>query len=152
MKAIKTNLTTTDGLTVYDLAPAAGDLYAVAGPDGYDPAALAELVADERMPAGFRWIKDEEWSGMTDSLEEISGGEALKILAMLAAGAERNDIAKATRQPLPWVNRVENAWRQLIAHFPTSHGSAHGTGQCSTDPGRRVSDASATDPSAPASR
>ena len=152
MKAIKTNMRTADGLTVYDLAPQAADLYAVAGPAGYDPVELAAMVADDQLPAGIRWIKDEEWSDWTDSQTAGSGGVGLKILAMLSAGVERNDIAKATRQPLPWVNRVEHAWRQLSAHFLTSHGSAHGTGQCSTDPGRSDSDASATDPSDPASR
>ena len=64
MKAIKTNMRTADGLTVYDLAPLAADLYAVAGPAGYDPVELAAMVADDQLPAGIRWIKDEEWSDL----------------------------------------------------------------------------------------
>ena len=57
MAALRTALVTHDGLRVYDLDPTAAELWAVAGPDGYDPA----TIDPDAMPDGFRWIEDEEW-------------------------------------------------------------------------------------------
>lgn len=55
--AIRTTLTTLDGLRIYDLEPEGGALLACAGPDGYAPAA----IDPEDLPAGFRWLEDDEW-------------------------------------------------------------------------------------------
>ena len=52
MDALRTALVTHDGLRVYDLDPAAAELWAVAGPDGYDPA----TIDPDALPKGFRWI------------------------------------------------------------------------------------------------
>ena len=53
-----TKLRTDDGLTVYDLDPLAGELWAVAGPAGHDP----EAIDPDDLPEGFRWVEDDEWS------------------------------------------------------------------------------------------
>lgn len=58
MQATKTNMTTKDGLTVYDLDPQASELWAVAGPAGVDP----KTIDPDGLPDGFRWVTDEEWS------------------------------------------------------------------------------------------
>jgi hypothetical protein len=51
---------TKDGLTVYDLDPQAGELWAVAGPNGFDPKA----IDPDNLPDGFRWVEDEEWEAI----------------------------------------------------------------------------------------
>lgn len=56
--AERTNLTTADGLAVYDLEPQAADLVAVAGPAGVDPSTIDQ----DSLPAGFRWVTPAEWS------------------------------------------------------------------------------------------
>ena len=66
MNAQRTNLTTDDGLRIYDLEPQGGDLLAVAGPDGYDPSAIDH----DDLPAGFRWLEDDEWSEACARAEE----------------------------------------------------------------------------------
>jgi hypothetical protein len=58
MKAFQTNKVTKDGLTIYDLAPLASELWAVAGPAGHDPTA----IDTDNLPAGFRWVKAWEFS------------------------------------------------------------------------------------------
>ena len=62
MSAKATDLVTRDGLRVYDLDPLAGDLWAVAGPDGYDPSA----IDPDALPEGFRWLDGDEWSGLVN--------------------------------------------------------------------------------------
>ena len=57
--AINTQHKTIDGLYVYDLAPQSAELLAVAGPDGYD-----ELINQDRLPEGFRWVSDTEWESL----------------------------------------------------------------------------------------
>jgi hypothetical protein len=57
MNARTTDLRTSDGMRIYDLDPLAGELWAVAGPDGLDPAA----IDPDHLPAGCRWVTDEEW-------------------------------------------------------------------------------------------
>ena len=52
-----TNLTTRDGLRVYDLDVQASELWAVAGPAGYD----VESIDTDSLPDGFRWVTDDEW-------------------------------------------------------------------------------------------
>lgn len=56
-KAIDTGRTTTDDLIVYDLDPQAFELWAVAGPPGFDPT----LIDPDALPTSFRWIDDAEW-------------------------------------------------------------------------------------------
>lgn len=51
-------LITQDGLTVYDLNPLGAELYAVAGPDGFD---MSKIDQNE-LPSGFRWVTCEEYS------------------------------------------------------------------------------------------
>lgn len=46
-----------DGLRLYDLDPAASQLWVVAGPDGWK----VEDIDPDNLPAGFRWVPDEEW-------------------------------------------------------------------------------------------
>ena len=53
----RTELVTHDGLRVYDLVPLAVDLWAVAGPDGVDPA----TIDPDALPDGCRWLDDDEW-------------------------------------------------------------------------------------------
>lgn len=57
MNATTTEYRTRDGLAVYDLDPQASELWAVAGPDGLDPAAIDA----DNLPAGCRWVSDDEW-------------------------------------------------------------------------------------------
>ena len=58
MKAQRTNLKTADGFTVYDLDPQAAELWAVAGPDGLDPA----TIDPDNLPDGCRWVDEAEWT------------------------------------------------------------------------------------------
>ena len=80
-----TELTTADGLTIYDLSPRAGELVAVAGPAGY-----TGTIDPDALPAGFRWISEEEWSEADQRRAEayvsessISSERASRILASL---------------------------------------------------------------------
>lgn len=57
MQPTKTKILTQDNLHVYDLAPAAAELKAVAGPDGYQ----AEELNFDDLPKGFRVIEASEW-------------------------------------------------------------------------------------------
>lgn len=57
MTAKHTQLTTADGLAIYDLDHSAAELWAVAGPAGYDH----DSLDPDSLPAGFRWVTDEEW-------------------------------------------------------------------------------------------
>jgi hypothetical protein len=66
--AINTQHKTIDGLYVYDLAPQAAYLLAVAGPDGYD-----EPINQDKLPEGFRWVSDTEWESL------MLGDEAQKV-------------------------------------------------------------------------
>lgn len=59
-----TNYTTTDGLRIYDLDPQAGELWAVAGPDGVDP----QAIDADALPEGFRWVSDDEWAAATNAV------------------------------------------------------------------------------------
>jgi len=59
-QAKKTDLLTATGERIYDLLPLAGDLWAIAGPDGLDPTTVAIKAADD-LPEGYRWIEDDEW-------------------------------------------------------------------------------------------
>ena len=56
-RTTRTELVTHDGLRVYDLVPLAVDLWAVAGPDGVDPA----TIDPDALPDGCRWLDDDEW-------------------------------------------------------------------------------------------
>ena len=62
MTASKTDFITDDGLAVYDLDPQAGDLWAVAGPDGCHPAS----INPDALPPGFRWVDASEWSRLQE--------------------------------------------------------------------------------------
>ena len=55
--ATTTNMTTADGLTVYDLDPQASELWAVAGPANWDPS----RINPDALPASFRWVEEDEW-------------------------------------------------------------------------------------------
>lgn len=67
-KAIVTNKTTADGLTIYDLDPQASELWAVAGPAGVDPATLDP----DALPDGFRWVDSIEWEDICERQENAS--------------------------------------------------------------------------------
>lgn len=61
MKAIRTNLIITGHAErVYDLDPSAAELWAVAGPDGVDPA----TIDPDNLPPGFRWLSNADWEGV----------------------------------------------------------------------------------------
>lgn len=66
-KAIVTNKTTADGLTIYDLDPQASELWAVAGPAGVDPATLDP----DALPDGFRWVDSIEWEDICERIEGV---------------------------------------------------------------------------------
>lgn len=57
---------TKDGLQVYDLDPQASELWAVAGPAGWD---IKDIDTDN-LPEGFRWVSDEEWSELQESINQ----------------------------------------------------------------------------------
>ena len=52
---------TADGLTVYDLASQASELWVVAGPDGF----VGEIDPDD-LPDGFRWVTADEWETLQE--------------------------------------------------------------------------------------
>lgn len=55
--ATQTGLRTAEGLVVYDLAPQAAELWAVAGQSGVDPSA----IDPDNLLEGFRWVDESEW-------------------------------------------------------------------------------------------
>ncbi len=57
--------TTIDGLTIYDLAPQASELWVVAGPAGHD----AATINTDNLPDGFRWVTVEEWEALEALVE-----------------------------------------------------------------------------------
>lgn len=64
-----TELITDDGLRVYDLDVVASDLWAVAGPHGYD----VHAIDPDNLPPGFRWVDAEEWSRLCEErADELS--------------------------------------------------------------------------------
>jgi hypothetical protein len=83
----KTNLRTADGLTVYDLDPQAADLWAVAGPDGLDPA----TIDTDNLPDGCRWVDNGEW-------EWLNAGSPTYWQAELYRGGELYDAGYPKRQ------------------------------------------------------
>jgi hypothetical protein len=66
--AVRTDLTTADGLTVYDLDPQASELWAVAGPAGVDP----RTIDPDALPDGFRWVDAAEWTTLANKDEYTS--------------------------------------------------------------------------------
>jgi hypothetical protein len=56
-QAVTTDLRTRTGERIYDLAPLASELWAIAGPEGLDPT----TVNTDDLPAGYRWLEDGEW-------------------------------------------------------------------------------------------
>lgn len=62
MNGYETDLVTRDGLAVYDLDPLAGELWAVAGPAGWE---VREIDVD-CLPNGFRWVEEEEWQALCE--------------------------------------------------------------------------------------
>ena len=56
-QAETTDLRTRTGEWIYDLVPLAGELWAIAGPEGLDPT----TVDTDDLPAGYRWLEDDEW-------------------------------------------------------------------------------------------
>ena len=57
---------TKDGLTVYDLDPQASELWAVAGPEGYQ----ISDIDPENLPDGFRWVSENEWQELQEGTEK----------------------------------------------------------------------------------
>lgn len=62
-KARATDMTTHDGLRVYDLDPQASELWAVAGPDGVDPT----TIDPDDLPDSFRWVDNDEWETLANA-------------------------------------------------------------------------------------
>lgn len=60
--ATQTGLCTAEGLVVYDLAPQAAELWAVAGPDGF-----AGEIDPDNLPEGFRWVDGWEWETLHEA-------------------------------------------------------------------------------------
>lgn len=58
-------LITKDGLTVYDLDPQASELWAVAGPAGYD----IKSIDPDNLPPGFRWVDNDEWADLQSEID-----------------------------------------------------------------------------------
>lgn len=91
-----TNLTTADGLRVYDLDVEASELWAVAGPDGYD----VESIDTDSLPDGFRWVTNEEWDSLQAAAEphEITSLDAyqqrmpLDYAQSLLSGMSRDEV------------------------------------------------------------
>ena len=64
-----TGLITDDGLRVYDLDVMASELWAVAGPYGYD----VHAIDPDNLPPGFRWVDNEEWDRLCEErADELS--------------------------------------------------------------------------------
>lgn len=57
---------TKDGLQVYDLDPQAAELWVVAGPAGWN----VQDIDPDNLPEGFRWVSDEEWSELQESINQ----------------------------------------------------------------------------------
>ena len=66
--ASATPYATHNGLRIYDLDPKAGELYAVAGPDGFDPAS----IDPEALPDGFIWISEDMWAQAVEASVEAT--------------------------------------------------------------------------------
>lgn len=66
MSRRKTNLITDDGLCVYDLDVQAVELWAVAGPSGFD----IELIDPDHLPDGFRWVENDEWERLNEEYQD----------------------------------------------------------------------------------
>ena len=90
MAALRTALVTHDGLRVYDLVPLAVDLWAVAGPDGVDPA----TIDPDALPEGFRWLEEDEWP----RLNAASGATYGKLNEMIQA--QESTLAPGSETPL----------------------------------------------------
>jgi len=74
-RAYQTDLVTSDGRQVYDLEPQSGELCAVAGPAGVDPAGIDM----DDLPAEFRWVSSAEWSEIQQRDEPCLDLDALDV-------------------------------------------------------------------------
>lgn len=63
-------MTTSDGLTVYDLDTTGTEVFAVAGPAGVDHA----TIDPSNLPPGFRWVEGAEWARLAwaDAIKQPS--------------------------------------------------------------------------------
>lgn len=59
---------TKDGLHVYDLDPNASELWAVAGPEGYD----VSQIDPDNLPPGFRWVTEDEWEALQNERKLVA--------------------------------------------------------------------------------
>lgn len=88
--AINTQHKTIDGLCVYNLAPQAGFLLAVAGPDGYD-----DPINKDKLPEGFRWVLSTEWESLMlgDEAQKVRvDDEGFVFCNLLFPGGMQNDV------------------------------------------------------------
>lgn len=95
-----TNLTTRDGLRVYDLDTQAGELWAVAGPAGYD----VNAIDPEFIPDGFRWVSDDEWAALNGTFRH-------RITATW-----NDDQQQYQNTALGWYSADGNDWEYLNGH------------------------------------
>lgn len=87
--AINTQHKTIDGLYVYDLAPQAGSLLAVAGPDGWE-----DPINQDKLPEGFRWVSELEWESlMRDESQKVRvDDEGFVFCNLLFPGGLQDDV------------------------------------------------------------
>lgn len=126
---LATNLTTADGLRIYDLEPQAAELTAIAGPEGLDCSAIDM----DALPAGCRWVTDEEWSAACERAELLAGiiaGREISEarLARLREAAELGATAEVLAQIRDAVRVSRTAYVMLPAHHYES--LSRGRGWC----------------------
>ena len=78
-KPINTGRRTFDDLVIYDLRPTADEIWAVAGPDGWDP----KSIDPDDLPDGFRWCEDHEYGDDIIRTVKITDGSEFRHVTIV---------------------------------------------------------------------
>ena len=104
---------TSDGLMIYDLKPHASELWAVAGPDGWQ-GRLGEIDTDN-LPEGFRWVTDEEWeTACQPPAKKLADSDQILADALADAECDARLILGEAREMLE-STKVRGNWTPGIA-------------------------------------
>lgn len=104
---------TADGLQIYDLKPHASELWAIAGPDGWQ-GKLGQIDTDH-LPEGFRWVTDEEWEqACQPPAKKLVDSDQILNDALADAEADARLILGEARDSLDGT-KVRGNWNPNIA-------------------------------------
>jgi len=104
---------TADGLMIYDLKPHASELWAIAGPDGWQ-GRLGEIDTDH-LPEGFRWVSDDEWeSACQPPAKKLVNSHQILADALADAECDARLILGEARDSLDGT-KVRGNWTPGIA-------------------------------------